>query len=51
MESIQYNTSFAIISAIRGTLKEKLYEELVLESLQYCQWFKKYFNELKVFFE
>ena len=34
LESIQYNACLAITGAIRGTSKEKLYQELGLESLQ-----------------
>ena len=33
LESIQYNVCLAITGAIRGTSKEKLYQELELESL------------------
>ena len=33
MESIQYNAAVAITGAIRGTSREKLYQELGLESL------------------
>ena len=34
MESIQYNAALAITGAIRGSSREKLYQELGLESLQ-----------------
>ena len=34
LESIQYNAALAITSAIRGSSKEKLYQELGFESLQ-----------------
>ena len=34
IESLQYNAALPIIGAIRGTLKEKIYQELGLESLQ-----------------
>ena len=34
LESIQYNACLAITGTIRGTSKEKLYQELGLESLQ-----------------
>lgn len=34
LELIQYNVSVALTRAITGTSKEKLFEELVLESLQ-----------------
>ena len=38
MESIQYNACLAIIGAIRGTSREKTYQELALESLQLRRW-------------
>ena len=41
MESIQYNACLAIIGAIRGMSREKIYQELGLESLQLCRWYKK----------
>ena len=41
VESIQYNTAVAITGAIRGTSKEKLFEELGLESLQHRRWYRK----------
>ena len=41
IESIQYNACLAITSAIRGTSKERLYEELGLESLQHRRWYRK----------
>ena len=41
LESIQYNASLAITGAIKGTSKEKLYNELGLESLQYRRWYRK----------
>ena len=34
LESIQYNACLAITGAIRGTSKEKLYQEIRLEFLQ-----------------
>ena len=34
MESIQYNAVLAVTGAIRGPSREKVYEELGLESLQ-----------------
>ena len=34
LESIQYNASLALTGAIRGSSREKLYQELGLESLQ-----------------
>ena len=41
IESVQHNTCLAIAGAIRGTSKEKLYDELGLESLQIRRWFGK----------
>ena len=41
LESIQYNAYLAITGAVRGTSKEKLYQELGLESLQLRRWYKK----------
>ena len=41
MESIQYNACLAITGAIRGTPREKIYQELGLESLQLRCWYRK----------
>ena len=41
LEKIQYNSALAITGAIRGTFKEKLYQELGLESLEKRQWYWK----------
>ena len=38
LESVQYNTCLALTEAIRGTSKEKLYQELGLESLRLRRW-------------
>ena len=48
MESIQYNAALAIAGAIRGSSREKLYQELGLESLQQQRWYRKlcYFFKL-----
>ena len=37
VESIQYNASLAMTDATRGTSKERPYEELHLELIQYCR--------------
>ena len=34
METIQYNAALAITGAIRGSSREKLYQELGFETLQ-----------------
>ena len=41
LESIQYNACLATTGAIRRTSKEKLYQELGLESLQLRRWYRK----------
>ena len=49
LESIQYNACLAITGAIRGTSKEKLYQEIGLESLQLRRWYRKLRMFYKVF--
>ena len=39
LELLQYNACLAIAGAFRGTSREKLYEELGLESLQLRRFF------------
>ena len=41
IESIQYNSAVAITGAVRGTSREKLYQELGFESLQQRRWYRK----------
>ena len=41
LESIQYHACLAITGAIRGSSREKLYQELGLESLQQRHWYRK----------
>ena len=41
IESLQYNAALAITGAIRGTSREKIYQELGLESLQQRRWYRK----------
>ena len=48
LESKQYNTALAITGAIRGTFREKLYQELGLESLQKQRWYRKLSYFLKM---
>ena len=38
IETVQYNAALVITGAIRGTLKEKLYQELGLETLKDRRW-------------
>ena len=49
LESIQYNACLAITGAIRGTSKEKLYQELGLESLQLRRWYRKLGKFYKIY--
>ena len=48
MESIQHNADSAITGAIRGFSREKLDQELGLESLQQQQWHRKLCYFLKL---
>ena len=41
IESIQYNTALAISGAIRGTSREKHYQELAFEYFQQRRWYRK----------
>ena len=41
LESIQYSAGLALTGAIRGTSKEKIYQELGLESPQIHRWYRK----------
>ena len=41
LESVQYNTVLAITGAIRGSSREKIYQELGLESLKSRRWYRK----------
>ena len=49
MESIQYNACLAITGAIRGTSREKIYQELGLEYLQLRRRYRKLCLFYKVF--
>ena len=41
IESLQDKAALAITGAIRGTSREKVYQELGLESLQQRRWHRK----------
>ena len=49
MESIQYNAALAIADTIRGTSREKLYQELGLKSLRKRRWYRKLCYFFKIF--
>ena len=48
-ESVQCNTVLAITGAIKGTSKEKFYQELRLESLRNRRWLRRMSYYLKLF--
>ena len=48
-ESLQYNAALAITGAIRGTSREKIYQELGLESLQQRRWYRKLCLVFKIY--
>ena len=41
IESAQYNAALAITGTIRGTSKEKLYQELGFETMKERRWFRR----------
>ena len=45
----KYNACLALTGTIRGTFKEKLYQELGLESLQLRRWYRKLCLFYKIF--
>ena len=49
IESVQYNSVLAIAGTIRETSKEKLYQELILETLEKRIWYRKLCCFLKIF--
>ena len=48
METIQYNTALATTGAIRGSSREKPYQELDLETLQQRRWYRKLYCSYKI---
>ena len=41
LESVQYKVALAITGAIQGTSREKIYQELGLESIRARRWYKR----------
>ena len=41
LESVQYKATLAITGVIQGTTREKLYQELGLESLKSRTWYRR----------
>ena len=48
LETVQYNVALAITGAIKGTSREKLYQELGLEYLQQRRWMRRLWLFYKV---
>ena len=48
IEKAQYDAALAITAAIRGTCREKLYAELVFQSLKFRRWFRKLASFYKI---
>ena len=48
LETVQYNAALAITGAIKGTSREKLYQELGLEYLQQRRWMRRLWLFYKV---
>ena len=42
LETVQYNAALAITGAVKGTSREKLYQELGLEYLQQRRWMRRF---------
>ena len=48
LESVQYKVALAITGAIQGPSREKIYQELVLESLTARRWYKRLSSMFKI---
>ena len=48
IESIQYKAALAVTGTVRGTSREKLYQDLGFESLQQRHWYRKLFCLFKI---
>ena len=49
LDSLQYNACLAITGAMRGSSREKLYQELDFDSLQQRRWYRKLCSFYKIF--
>ena len=49
MQSIQYKAALAITGSMRGTSREKLYQELDIKSLHKRRWYRKLCYFFKIF--
>ena len=48
IESVQYKATLAITGAIQGTSRDKIYQELGLESLKSRRWYKRLVSTFKI---
>ena len=48
IQSVQYNAALAITGAIRGTSKEKLYQEIGFETMKESRWFQRLCSFYKI---
>ena len=48
IESVQYKTISVITGAIQGTSRDKIYQELGLESLKSRRWYKRLDRMVKI---
>ena len=48
LESIQYKAAVAITSAMQGTSREKIYQELGLKSLKSSRWYERLVSIFKI---
>ena len=48
IESAQYNAALAVTGTIRGTSKEKPYQELGFETIKERRWFRRFFRCYKI---
>ena len=48
LESIQYQAAVAIASAMQGTSRDKIYQELGLKSLKSSRWYERLVSIFKI---
>ena len=46
LESVQYKAALAITGAIKGSSREKIYQELGFESLKSRRWYKRLYHNI-----
>ena len=48
IQSVKYNAALAIAGTIRGTSKEKLYQEIGFEAMKERRWFRRFCSFYKM---